>query len=120
MTGRVNIAFAKPAAKLSGTVVVLAGPEAALGPAAKAAGIEALVRKAAGTASFTGKAMATLDLIAPADTGLDRLVVVGTGKLGGLKENDWVRLGGAAMGAIGKARAATVLVERPDGCQKRG
>ena len=59
--------------------------------------------------------MTSLDLIAPGGTGLDRLVVIGTGKLSDLKENDWLRLGGAAMGALGKAKAATVLLERPDG-----
>ena len=115
MTDRARIAFAKPATKPGGTVVVLAGPDVALGPAARALGVAGLVERAAATAGFTGKAMATLDLIAPADTGLDRLVVVGTGKLGDLKEKDWLRLGGTAMGALGKAKAATVILERPDG-----
>ena len=110
-----NIAFAKPGRKVAGTVVLLAGADVSLGPQARAVGVEGLVRRAAATADFKGKAMATLDLIAPAETGADRLIVVGTGKLSELTEHDWLRLGGAAMGAAGKAKEVTVLLERPDG-----
>jgi leucyl aminopeptidase len=117
MTDRARISFAKPSTKVGGTVVILAGPEVALGAAAGALGVEALVARAAATASFTGKAMSTLDLIAPAETGLDRLIVVGTGKLADLKEKDWLRLGGTAMGALGKTKAATVVLDRPDGAK---
>ncbi|HET7714455.1 MAG TPA: M17 family peptidase N-terminal domain-containing protein, partial [Bauldia sp.] len=115
MTDRARIVFAKPPSKPAGTVVAFAGPEVALGPLLRSLGIDGLVRRAADTAAFTGKAMTTLDLIAPAGAGLDRLVVVGTGKLADLKEKDWLRLGGAAMGALGKTKTATVLFERPDG-----
>ena len=115
MTTPPTIAFAKPARKVAGTVVILAGADLALGPQARGLGAEALIRRAAATADFKGKALATLDLIAPAASGADRLIVVGTGKLSELKEHDWLRLGGAAMGAAGKAKAITVLLERPDG-----
>lgn len=115
MTDRVNISFTKPVTKPNGTLVVLAGADLTLGPAARGLGVETLVKRAAETASFGGKAMSTLDIIAPADAGLDRLVVVGTGKPDDLAEKDWVRLGGAVMGALGKAKSATVVLERPDG-----
>jgi leucyl aminopeptidase len=74
-----------------------------------------LVRTAAATAEFKGKARQSLDLLAPAGTGLERLVVVGVGKPTELKAADWANLGGAAMGALGKAKAATVILDRPDG-----
>ena len=115
MTDRARIAFAKPAAKPGGTVVAFAGPDVALGPLARALGVAALVGRAAETADFKGKAMTTLDLIAPGDTGLDRLVVIGTGKLADLKEK---RLAPPRRRGDGRARqgeAATVLLERPDG-----
>jgi leucyl aminopeptidase len=115
MTKLANVAFAKPGRKLSGTVVALAGDDLQLGPLAKALGAEDLIRRAAAVAAFKGKAMSTLDLLAPAGTDLDRLVIVGTGKPGELKEFDWLRLGGTALGALGKGKAATVLLERPDG-----
>ena len=115
MTRMPTIAFAKPARKIAGTVVLLAGADLALGPQAKALGVDVLVRRAAATADFKGKAMAVLDLLAPAGSDAERLIVVGTGKPAELKEHDWLRLGGVAIGAAGKAKQVTVLLERPDG-----
>ena len=120
MTALANITFQKPGRKPAGTLVVLAGEDLQLGPLAKALGIDKLVaRAAAAAASFKGKAMATLDLYAPAGTDLDRLIVLGCGKPGELKDHDWLRLGGAAMGALRKGKSATVLLERPDGRRAR-
>ena len=113
MTATLNIVFAKPGRSTAGTVVIFAGPELALGPQAKALGVEALVKRAAATADFKAKSMATLDILAPAGVDLDRLLVVGTGKPADLKEFDWLRLGGAVMGALGKAKSASILVEAP-------
>jgi leucyl aminopeptidase len=115
MTDFAKIAFTKPPKKASGTVVALVGEDLLLGPEAKALGIEPLVRRAAATAEFKGKARASLDLLAPAGTDLDRLILVGTGKPDEIGEADWLTLGGAVMGAVGRAKAATVLFERPDG-----
>ena len=115
MTDLAKIAFISPRAKPTGTVVVLAGEGGALGPRALQLGIADLVERAAKAADFKGKAKAKLDLIAPAGTGFDRLIVVGVGKAGDLKQRDWTDLGGATMGALGKATAATVIAERPDG-----
>ena len=104
MSRPVAVSFSKPGRKLSGTAIAFAGDDLELGPEAKALGVEALVERAASAAGFKGKAMTILDLLAPAGTGLDRLIVVGTGKPADLKEHDWLRLGGAAMGALGKAK----------------
>ena len=73
-----------------------------------------IIRRAAATVEFTGKPRTTLDLLAPAK-GIDRLVVLGMGNPAEVKPGDWALLGGAAMGAIGKAKKATVLLDRPDG-----
>jgi leucyl aminopeptidase len=126
MTDFAKIAFAKAGRKPAGTVVILVGEGLALGPQAKALKLDALIRRAGATAEFTGKAKTTLDLLAPADSPLDRLILVGTGTgdeiadgkgadNGGAEGNGWVNLGGLAMGALGKTKAATVLFERPDG-----
>ncbi|MCB1495902.1 MAG: leucyl aminopeptidase [Bauldia sp.] len=115
MTVPTTFSFAKPGRKPTGTVVVLAGADLLLGSQARALGVTDLIIRAAATASFTGKAMATLDLLAPAGTDFDRLIVVGTGNPAGLSEYDWLRLGGAAMGALGRAKSVMVLAERPDG-----
>jgi leucyl aminopeptidase len=115
MTDFAAISFAKPPRAPTGTVVVLVGDDLVLGPGARALGIDDLIRRAAATAEFKGKSKSTLDLLAPAGTGLDRLVLVGTGKPNEIADKDWISLGGAAMGALGKAKAATVIFERPDG-----
>jgi leucyl aminopeptidase len=115
MTTLANVTFQKSGRKPAGTLVILAGEDVQLGPQAKALGIEAYIGRAAQAATFKGKLNATLDLYAPPGTDLDRLVVLGCGKTGELKELDWLRLGGAAMGAAGRGKPATILLERPDG-----
>ena len=115
MTTLANVAFHKPGRKPAGTLIVLAGENLQLGPQSSALGIEALIGRAAQAASFKGKPMLTLDLYAPAGIDLDRLLVLGCGKVGELKELDWLRLGGAAMGAAGRGKSLSVLLERPDG-----
>src|SRR5438552_6015172 len=58
MTNLAKTSFARPGKKATGTVVVLAGEGAKLGPLGKGLGIEALVAKIAATADFKAKAMA--------------------------------------------------------------
>ncbi len=115
MTDLARIAFSRPIRKLAGTVVAFAGDGVVLGPQARALGLDSLIERAAATAEFKGKAKSVLDLLAPSGADFDRLIVVGTGVPTDLTEKDWVDLGGAAMGALGKAKTATVLFERPDG-----
>jgi leucyl aminopeptidase len=117
MTDLARIQFAKPGRKLAGTVVALVGPDLALGPQARSLGLESAIARAAKTAEFSGKAKAILDMLSPAGTELDRLILIGTGAPAELGEKDWSDLGGAAMGALRKAKAATVLFERPDGAE---
>ncbi len=116
MSSRPSITFSKslPAAE-GGTLVVLTDQTLALGAAATGLGIADLVARAAAAADYKGKLLGTLDLLAPAGVGAARLVVVGLGKAGDLKELDWSRLGGTIMGALRKGEAATLLAERPDG-----
>ncbi len=115
MTDLVRIHFAKPSRLYAGTVVALVGPDLALGPETKGLGLDAQIARAAAAAGFSGKARAILDLLAPAGADFDRLVLIGTGAPAEIGEKDWVDLGGAAAGALGKAKTAAVLFERPDG-----
>jgi leucyl aminopeptidase len=85
----------------------------ALGPAAD------LVARAAKTEGFTGKSGATLDLIVPEGLKAARLVVVGAGKAADLKQQDFVRLGGVAMGKVpARAEEAAIFAELPLGPMK--
>jgi leucyl aminopeptidase len=115
MTALSPITFAKPGRSPAGTLVVLVGDELRLGPVSRSLGIEETMRRAAAAVGYKGKAMAVLDILAPAGLGLDRIIAVGIGKPGDLKERDWARLGGAATGALGRGKSATAIVERPDG-----
>ena len=115
MTEISKISFAKSESVRKGTVVILAGEGLKFGARTMALGIDALVRRAAKIAEYSGKSMKVLDILAPADIGIDRLIVVGTGKAETLNEHDWMRLGGVVMGALSSAPASTIVLERPDG-----
>jgi leucyl aminopeptidase len=75
-----------------------------------------LVSRAATADGFKGKSGSILDIVAPADLGVTRLIVIGAGKVRDLKSQDFVKLGGSAMGRIpAAANLATVLVDLPGG-----
>ncbi len=69
-----------------------------------------LVTRAAAAERFKGKNASTLDLVAPAGLDVWRLVVVGAGKARDLKPEDFVKLGGVAMGKVPAAATIAVIV----------
>lgn len=73
----------------------------------------ALVARAAKVEQFTGKSGSVLQLIMPEGLKVDRLFVLGIGKVAELKSEDFVKLGGAAMGKLPKAGDATVVADLP-------
>src|SRR3984893_1017994 len=80
-----------------------------------------LVKRAADTNQFKGKSGSTLDILAPEGLKVSRLIVVGAGKLSGLKDNDFLKLGGAAAGKLRAGNGAvTIIAELPDGAMKPG
>jgi leucyl aminopeptidase len=75
-----------------------------------------MVRRAADTNQFKGKSGSALDILAPEGLKASRLIVVGAGKLSAVKDNDFLRLGGAAAGKLRAGNgAATVIAELPTG-----
>ncbi|MCF3935543.1 leucyl aminopeptidase [Acuticoccus sp. M5D2P5] len=102
----------------SGTLVVFAGDNMALGEAARRVdgATDGLITSAANSQGFKGKRSATM--LVPLPRGLDAnaLLVVGLGDLTKLKEADWSKLGGTVMGALpgGPQRDVTVFAETPD------
>ena len=118
MTDALKLGFGPLAAPTKGIFVVFCDDGLKFGPATrKALGAAAdLVQRAAKSERFSGKSGSSLELILPEGLKVDRLVVIGAGKTAELKPNDFVRLGGAAMGAIPKRAAdATVVAELPSG-----
>src|SRR3954453_15139987 len=80
----------------------------ALGPAA------AMIKRVATANRFKGKNGSTLDFLAPEGVKTSRLIVVGTGKLSDLKDQDFLKLGGAAAGKLrSSTEAVTILAELP-------
>ncbi len=115
MTNRPEIVFAPLSADPETTCVVLAGEDVALGARARELDQKSsgAVLKAAEAAQFKGKKKSTAEVLAPPRIGVSRLVLLGTGKPADLKENDWVMLGGTAIGAIlaRKGKSASIIAE---------
>src|SRR4051794_11709213 len=116
MPGALQLEFAQFSGPAKGVLIVFCEEGLKFGSAARAALLPSgtLVTRAAEAARFKGKNGATLDLLAPEGLSVSRLIVVGAGKGRELKAEDFVKLGGVAMGQVpGAAPAATILVDLP-------
>lgn len=114
MSNRPNIGFSKITTPSKGTVIVLSTDGLELGKAAKACDPDGVLPRAAKANDFKGALASKLDIVAPAGTGYDRLVAIGAGKPGELKEDSWLRIGGASFAATRKGQAASVVLDLPD------
>jgi len=115
MAAELTIHFAPFSTTPKGVLVVFCDDQLKFGAATRRVLAPAgdLVSRAAATEHFKGKNGSTLDIVAPAGLKVARLVVVGVGKET-LKPQDFVKLGGVAMGKIPNvAREATVIAEMP-------
>jgi leucyl aminopeptidase len=118
MSDAVKVGFAPFSTAPRGILVVFCDDTLKFGAATrKTLGAAAnLVKRAADTNQFKGKNASTLDILAPEGLKASRLVVVGTGNLSGLKDNDFLKLGGAAAGKLGAGNdAVTIIAELPSG-----
>jgi leucyl aminopeptidase len=80
-----------------------------------------MIKRAAAANQFKGKNGSTLDFLAPEGVKSSRLIVVGTGKASDLKDNDFLKLGGAAAGKLRPgSEAVTIVAELPAGAMKPG
>src|SRR5262244_225182 len=121
MSGRLKLEFAPLAAPAKGVLVLFCEDGVKFGSAARRAlGPSGdLVRRAAAADRFKGKSGSALDLVAPSGLDLSRLVIVGVGKARDFKAQDFVKLGGIAMGKIPAAASeATLIADLPGGATK--
>ena len=121
MPGRLKLEFAPLGAPAKGVLVLFCEDEVKFGSAARRALAPTgdLVKRAAAADRFKGKNASTLDLVAPPGLDLSRLVIVGVGKARDLKAQDFVKLGGIAMGKIPAAASeATLIADLPGGAVK--
>ena len=97
-----KLAFAPFAAPAKGVLVLFCEEGLKFGPATRKALAPTgdLVQRAAAADQFTGKSGSALDIVAPAGLPVARLAILGVGKAGKLKAQDFVKLGGAAMGKV--------------------
>ncbi|MDB5504531.1 MAG: Leucyl aminopeptidase, partial [Tardiphaga sp.] len=118
MPDAVKVGFVPFSAAARGLLVVFCDDSLKFGAAtAKALGdAAATVKKAAATSQFKGKSASTLDLLAPEGLKATRLIVIGTGKAGEVKENDLLKFGGVLAGKIKSGTdAVTVMAELSSG-----
>ncbi len=109
------ISFSALSVPTQGVVVILAEEGGALSPTGKAmdkAG-GGVISQAAKVNDFKGKKKTVLDMLVPSGLGLARLLVVGTDKLSGYSENDWLELGGFIRAKLSAKQGpqATIVVE---------
>src|SRR5258708_32726394 len=121
MPDAVKVGFVPFSSAPRGILVVFCDDTLKFGStASKALGAAAgMIKRAAAANQFKGKSASTLDFLAPEGVKASRLIVVGTGKAFDLKDNDFLKLGGAAAGKLRPGNeAVTVIAELPAGAMK--
>jgi leucyl aminopeptidase len=121
MPDALKLGFGSFATPARGVLVVFCDDALKFGPATRKAiaPTAGLVTRAAKAEAFTGKNGSALELVVPEGLKVARLVVIGVGKPAALKQNDFVTLGGLAMGKLPKSAAeATVFAELPGGAMR--
>ncbi|MBZ9852594.1 leucyl aminopeptidase [Mesorhizobium sp. CA13] len=116
MNQRPSIAFAKfaapqTAANRKGTVFVLAADDGGLSETAAAYDPGKTLERAFPVAEFTAKFASVVEVLTPQASSLDRLVAVGAGKVSGLDEYAWTKLGGTIAGSLRKATDVAVVLD---------
>jgi leucyl aminopeptidase len=121
MPDAVKVGFVPFSANSRGVLVVFCDDALKFGAATRKAlgSAAALVEEVAAANRFKGKSGSALDILAPQGLKASRLIVVGAGKLSGLKDHDFLKWGGAIAG---KLRAGsddvTIVADLPDGPMK--
>ncbi len=109
-----KLEFASFAAPAKGVLILFCEERLKFGPATRKALAPTgdLVKRAAAADRFTGKNGSALDIVAPAGLSVTRLTILGVGKPAKFKAQDFVKLGGAAMGKVpARTEQATIFAE---------
>jgi leucyl aminopeptidase len=122
MTDRLEITFA-PLNKRSEAVtglIVSEGPKMGSAASSFDETSKASLSKAAEAGEFKGRNKQTIEIYAPTGLDIKRLVLIGCGKPSEKTQNDWVMLGGAALGSLTarKCETASLFVEVDDGTEE--
>jgi leucyl aminopeptidase len=112
------VSYASPARDV---LVVFCDDALTFGPATRKALGAALaqVKRAIEAARFKGKSLTALELLVPNGLKAARLIVVGTGKSSDIKDGDFIKFGGAAMGRVpASAKDVLIMAEFPHAALK--
>src|SRR5262245_43695039 len=116
-----KLVFAPFATPSKGVLILFCEEGLKFGPASRKALNRTgdLVERAAAADRFTGKSGSSLDIVAPAGLPVARLVILGAGKARRLEAQDFVKLGGTAMGKVPSLAAeVTIFAELAGGALK--
>src|SRR5262249_9505228 len=112
------LGFAPFSTPAKGVLFVFCDESLKFGPATRRVLGDAtdVVERATAAERFKGKNGSVLDIVAPAGLEVGRLVIIGCGKVNELKSQDFLKLGGLAMGKVRAAVGdATVIAELSSG-----
>jgi len=115
MSATPKISFAKPGPVKKGAVILLSNNDGELPDAAKTADPAGIAARAIRISGHKGKLASVMEVLAPEGSPADRIIVVGTGNAGELKEENWLKIGGAAFAKAKSAGDAAVFFEIKDG-----
>jgi leucyl aminopeptidase len=106
-----KLGFVPFAGPFKGVLIVFCEEGLKLGPAARRALAPTgdLIPRVARAERFTGKSGSALEIVAPTGLAATRLIILGVGKAGSLKAQDFVRLGGSAMGRVPSAAGLAII-----------
>lgn len=115
MTNLPTIRFTASAAPTKGALVILCDGDNKLSDSGIALDATGQITRAIKAAAYKGSFGKVLNLVAPADSTLDRIVILGLGNVDKLGEYHWLRLGGKIQAALAGASKASVMMEMPKG-----
>ena len=105
-----SIAFAKSAATPKGMLVFLVSEKQNLPASAQRWNGDGRLNAAIKVAGFEGAHGSKVEVLAPV-SGIDRIVILGLGKLEEIDEDGWLKIGGKLFTAKGKSTAAYVMAD---------
>ena len=112
-----SISFSAAKAPTKSTVVVFCDDDNTLTKSGEALDDNGVLSAAMKAADFKGGFGKILGLYTPAGTKLDRILLVGLGKVDKLSEHHWLRLGGKIRSAAASVEKLAVMLELPEAAQ---
>ena len=105
------ISFSKNALPKKGGLAILIPEGGKLPRLVADSPASAQIERAMETEKFTGKKGSMVSILG-ADDALERVILIGCGKLGEQGETDWLKIGGKIFAAAGKSENIFVLTEK--------